>query len=344
MHNQLPGSPVEPTTDIAVVQDKAGRPMIFSIGSDSKLRLIKVDPGSPNGFTSIDLTAGFSGSGGAKAFDVSEDVHGNITLAVAMLRDKGPATNLFIAPMLSNDPAKTDWAGFNRLAMPIAGIDPAFAAGKIRLGTSDDGQPPFVTAIGDLAGQQIYYQLLDPTKPASRLELPENVPSDPNAILDLAIGYAFGQRGVWYLYKSGQSETLECTTLATADQGATTYDYSPGYRNIPADGATIAWRRRPARPRPVLDLVGRLRRDQPGDLRLRRRAVEGMQKVTDQIQDVHQIIVRRSIQERRAVGDGEPQPALLHLRQEERHSYKWNSPILLRQVCRPSRAAPGADP
>lgn len=329
MHNQLPGSPVEPTTDIAVVQDKAGRPMIFSIGSDSKLRLIKVDPGSPNGFTSIDLTAGFSGSGGAKAFDVSEDVHGNITLAVAMLRDKGPATNLFIAPMLSNDPAKTDWAGFNRLAMPIAGIDPAFAAGKIRLGTSDDGKPPFVTAIGDLAGQQIYYQLLDPTKPASRLELPENVPSDPNAILDLAIGYAFGQRGVWYLYKSGQSETLECTTLATADQGATTYDYSPGYRNIPAD-----WRYNcVATPTgSVLDpfsissdvFVG----TNQGIYVFVGARVEGMQKVTDQIQDVHQIIVRRDSKSVALWAMASPSRLYYIYGEKSGTSYKWNSPIL----------------
>jgi len=329
MHNQLPGSPVEPTTDIAVVQDKAGRPMIFSIGSDSKLRLIRVDPGSANGFTSIDLTAGFTGSGGAKAFDVSEDVHGRITIAVAMLRDKGPATNLFIAPMLSNDPAKTDWAGFNKLVMPIIGIDAAFAAGKIRLGTSDDGKPPFVTAIGDLGGQQVYYQLLDPTKPASRLELPENVPSDPNAILDLAIGYAFGQRGVWYLYKSGQSETLECTTLATADQGATTYDYSPGYKSIPAD-----WRYNcVATPTgSVLDpfsissdvFVGT---DQGIYVFVGAR-IEGLQKVTDQIADVHQIIVRRDAKSVALWAMASPDRLYYIYGEKSGTSYKWNSPIL----------------
>src|SRR5579872_1066410 len=100
MHNQLPGSPIEPTTDIAVVQDKAGNPMIFTIGSDRKLRLIRSDSGSTTGFTAIDLSAGFTGSSGAAAFDVSEDLAGHITLVVAMLRGDGPATNLFIAPML----------------------------------------------------------------------------------------------------------------------------------------------------------------------------------------------------------------------------------------------------
>jgi hypothetical protein len=329
MHNQLPGSPVEPTTDISVVQDKDGQPMIFTIGSDSKLRLIRVDPGSANGFASIDLTAGFTGSGGAKAFDVSEDVHGRITLVVAMLRDKGPATNLFIAPMLSNDPAKTDWAGFNKVAMPIAGIDPAFAAGKIRLGTSDDGKAPFVTAIGDLGGQQVYYQLLDPAKPANRLEFPENVPSDPNAILDIAIGYAFGQRGVWYLYKNGQSETLECRTLATADQGATTYDYSPGYKSIPAD-----WRYNcVATPTgSVLDpfsissdvFVG----TNQGIYVFVGARVDAMQKVTDQIQDVHQIIVRRDTKSVALWAMASPNRLYYIYGEKSGSSYKWNSPIL----------------
>src|SRR3954471_1940391 len=160
MHNHLPGSPIEPSTDIAVVQDKAGNPMIFTIGSDRKLRLLKADSGSVTGFTAIDLSAGFTASGGAAAFDISEDLAGNITVVVAMLRDSGPATNLFIAPMLSNDPAKTDWTSFYKLARPITGIDANFAAQRIRMGTSDDGQAPFVTVVGALDSQLFHYQVL----------------------------------------------------------------------------------------------------------------------------------------------------------------------------------------
>ncbi|MDF3834178.1 hypothetical protein P3W85_14610 [Cupriavidus basilensis] len=235
MHNQLPGSPVEPNSDMAVVQDSNGEPMLFSIGADRKLRLIRRDIGSAAGFSVTDLSTCFTGSVGAAAFDVSEDLDGNITLVVAMLRDEGPATNLFIASMLSNDPSCTDWRRLDLLVKPITGIDARFVAHRISMGTSDDGKAPFVTAVGALGEQQMYYQLLDPSQSASRLEFPENVPPDADAMLDIAIGYAFGQRGLWFLYKTGQSQTLECTTLATPNQGSLTYDYSPGYKQIPAN-------------------------------------------------------------------------------------------------------------
>ena len=43
MENQQPVSPISPSTKIEVVQDSNGKPMIFTIGTDNHLYLIKYD-------------------------------------------------------------------------------------------------------------------------------------------------------------------------------------------------------------------------------------------------------------------------------------------------------------
>jgi hypothetical protein len=331
MRNQLPAVPIEPTTDIAVVQDSAGRPMIFTIGSDQKFRLLKPDSGSTTGWSVVDLMAGFTGYSGVAAFDVVEDIKGYITVVVALTRNGTEATDLFIAPMLSNDFAKTDWASFLKLTIPISGIDAAFIAKKIRMGTSDDGQAPFVTIVGILGPQQIYYQLTSPGAPATKLEFPENVPTDSNALMDLAVGFAFGQRGVWYLYSVGQTETLECTTLATADQGSLTFDFSPGYKAIPATIRYNCIATPTGSQTDPFSISSDVYVGTDGGIFLFRGArAEAMQTVTDQIKDVHQIIVKQD-QASIAVWAVCSPNQLYYIYGKKGATYTWNAPILFSQ-------------
>lgn len=293
MHNQLPASPVEPTRDIAVVQDSAGNPMLFAIGADRKFRLMRLEGGTATGFTAIDLSSQFKGCSGATAFDVSEDGEGRITVVVALAKDGG-GTAVFMASMLSNDASKTDWSAFAKVAIQIAGIDPSFAAGKILLGTSDDGAPPLATIVGALGSQQVYYQVTRPDAPARPLEFPENVPTDPKALVDIAIGFAFGQRGVWYLYTEGQSQTLECRTLATKDQDPLTYDFSPGFKSIPASLRYSCVATAAGTDTDRFSLSSDIYVGTADGIRLFRNArAEQFETVTDRLKDVHQLVVKQ---------------------------------------------------
>jgi hypothetical protein len=331
MHNQLPGSPVQPNTDIAVVQDHTGNPMLFTIGSDKKFRLIRTSAGSPTGFEEIDLCVGFEPSAGAAGFDVSEDAGGRITVVVAMLRGEGPATDVYVAAMLSNDPAQTDWTRFHALAQPLSGIDTGFAGQRVRMGTSDDGAAPYITVVGALGGQQVFYQLLDHSKPATRLEFPENVPADQNAVLDMTIGYAFGQRGVWYLYNNGASETLECTTLADADQGAMTYDFSPGYGTIPAALRYNCVATPTGSDTDAFSISSDVYVGTDQGIYLFQGAHAAAPRcVTDQLKDVHQIVVRQDAQCITLWVMCSPS-RLYYIYGKKGANYTWNTPILFSQ-------------
>lgn len=233
MKNQLPGTAIEATQDADVVQDAAGQPMLLTIGSDRHLRLLATTPGATaTGFTETDLTSGFSGYDGIGDFDVTQDNQGRITLAFGLTVHGQTGTDLFVASMLPNDPTAPEWSALATHASKIAGLDSAFALRQIRMGTTDDGSPAFGIAVGDLGGQEVYYQFADPTSPAQRYELPENVPT--GAAMQLSIGYVAGVRGVWFLYSNGPTQTLECTTVATASDKSVTIDYSPGQGKVPS--------------------------------------------------------------------------------------------------------------
>ncbi|HVY57263.1 MAG TPA: hypothetical protein VHA77_05375 [Xanthobacteraceae bacterium] len=330
MHNQLPASPVEPNRDIAVVQDSAGNPMLFAIGADGVFRLIRGEAGAATGFTSIDLSTQFAGYSGATAFDVSEDREGRITVVVALAKDK--ATTVFMASMLSGDPGKTDWSAFAKYAVAIAGIDAKFVAGKILLGTSDDGAAPLATIVGTLGAQQVYYQVTRPDRPARPLEFPENVAPKAGAILDLAIGHIAGDRGVWYLYTEGQSQTLECRTIPNSGS-ALTYDFSPGYNTIPATlrYACIAVTAGSATDPAALSsdvYVGTA----TGIKLFRGARSENLETVTDNLKDVHQLVVKQdadSIAVWAVCSPGE----LYYVRGRKGAPgapYTWSPPILFR--------------
>jgi hypothetical protein len=236
MKNQLPGTDIAVTTDTAVVQDSAGRPMLFTIGSDSHLRLLATESATATGFTVTDLVEDFAGYSGATAFDVSQDLSGRITVAAALTRADGSGTDIVIAPVVSDDVTQTDWSQFYRLAPKVDGVDPKFVASRIQIGSSDGGNEPFTIAIGAIDGQEYYYRIDAPSSPARKLEFPENVPTS-GAGSSMSIGFAFGDRATWFLYSAGQSVTLEATTLPSDGGKSLTYDYSPGY--TPSPGAPI---------------------------------------------------------------------------------------------------------
>jgi len=227
MHNQLPASAIDPSKNILAVQDSSGSPLLFSIGSDQRLWLMSQDSASPGGWAALELTAGMDQYTSATCLDLSQDRQGHISVAFAMRRKDGSGTDVLYATMVPNDTTAADWKAFATLAKPLQGLDPAFAATQLILGHSDDGDAPLLSVAGVIGAQQHYYVLTDPAAPAVLMNFPEDLGKDPAALIALANGYAFGQRGIWFLYTLGQSQTLECTTFSDPSLGSMMYDYSP---------------------------------------------------------------------------------------------------------------------
>jgi hypothetical protein len=225
MHNQFKGSPIGGTSDIDVVQDAAGNPVVLAIGSDQRLRAMHSTPGTDSGWQVAEFAAV-----GVTHFDVAQDGAGNISLTFAATSAGTPGATLYVAALL---PANTDWSTVEASLRKVGGIDSGFAPSSVRVGDSDDGTAPDAIVTGMLGGQQYYYRIKLADASAARLELPQNV-TDPKAILGIASGFAFGQRGTFFLYQIGDSQTLTCITEASADEGSLTYDYSPGNPAIPA--------------------------------------------------------------------------------------------------------------
>ncbi|MCA0350651.1 MAG: hypothetical protein LCH85_01525 [Chloroflexi bacterium] len=294
MQNSQQSSPISPTNNLAVVQDSAGKPMLFSIGTDQMLHLIKYDETTPTGWQVINLSTQWSDYNHAVAFDLSQDTHGLISITLALATADQKKTAVFSASMLSNDYTKTDWTTLNQQCQQITGLDPSFQAESIRMGSSDDGHPPIIIIVGSINNAKFYYQVID-AKTSQTLEFPENVLNNPGSLLEVTTGYAIGQRAFFFLYQIGATQTLEATTLADQFQGSLQYDFSPGNAGIPAEYTNLTYTC-------MTTALGT--KTSPLDISsdvyigttdgvyvFANSRLAGMQKVTDAIKDVHQIIV-----------------------------------------------------
>src|SRR2546423_400081 len=84
-----------------------------------------------------------------------------------------------------------------------------------------------------LMGLDIFYQVQDSSDTAAKLEFPENLDISNNGLLGLQMGFNFGQRANYFLYKIGQTKSLVAITIADDKLGSLTYDYSPGNNHLP---------------------------------------------------------------------------------------------------------------
>lgn len=328
MKNQQEASPVDATGPTVVVQDSDGKPMIVAIGADGTLRLLKYDATSASGWESIDLAAGFTGYDAAKAFDVVQDDKGRLSIAFALVRTGTTSTDIFTASLVSDDGAQTDWSKLASFARKVENVDAAFVADTIKVGLSDNDEPPLVVVSGAIGNQESYYQIASAGEPAQKLEFPENVAADLKALQAISLGYAFGQKGVFFLYQQGQSQTLECTTLAGGGEGVLRYDFSPGQGAIPASVRYNCVTTPTGSQNDPLTIssdifVG----TDKGIFVINGARTSDVEQVTDQLTDVHQILVR---QDRSAISIWAVSgPSMVHyIRGTKGQTIQWDSPIL----------------
>lgn len=327
MKNQLPGSDIDATTETAVVQDANGQPMIFTIGSDRHLRVLTMPSPSASGFVATDLLVGFPAHTEATAFDVTQDRSGRISLAAALKRADGTGTDVLASALVSDDLAKTDWSAFHKFAVEVSGIDPRFTASAVQIGSSDDDKAPATIVVGAIGEQDFYYRFDDPSAPATKLEFPENVPAG-GAGVRMSMGFAFGDRATWFLYRTGQGQTLEATTQPADGGKSLTYDYSPGYQSIPAcpfNCATTA----PGTQTDPFSMSSDIYVGTDTGVYLFQDAHAGkLTTVTDQLKDVHQVVVSEDTANLSVWAMCSPSELYYVYGKKGPAGYTWNAPIL----------------
>lgn len=327
MKNQSPASPIEPNQNLAVVQDAAGKPMLFSIGNDHRFHLIRFDETAKTGWSVMDLMSGVSGYSAATAFAVSQDLQGRISVLVALAKAGATTTDLFIANMLE---PSSDWANFGALCQKVSGVDARFGAERMLMGNSDDGQAPIIVVVGSIGSDQYYYQVAGTT--AVRFEFPQNV--HQGNMMDLTIGYAFGQRGLFFLYKIGDGQSLVCNTLPTPDEGSKTFNYSPTKR-FPPELQKLRYNCM-ATPTgsetdPFLISSDIFVGTDHGIYLFRDGKVGTLQKVTDQLKDVHELLVTQDADSISIWAMVSPN-SLYYIYGQKGETYTWHSPVLFSET------------
>ena len=333
MHNCKTGSPIDPTENIVVVQDSQGNPMIFTINAQGIFYIIMHDNGSVDGWSPVDLGSQLEGYGKAVSFDVSQDIDGNVSVTFAMSKADADPTDIFVAPDLSNDSARMDWSKFARHCTKISGIDAGFEADHILMGTRSGSMDALTVLTGNINKQKRYYQIQD-NKTSRALEFPENVNNDPDAVSAMAIGHTYGQRGVAFLYKVGQAQTLEVTTLeGDGGEKRKSYDYSPQNPAIPEDlrdkhmtySCIATATGRDTDPFSISsDLyVG----SDTGIYVFPGGKAGAMQEITSSLKDVHEIVVRTDSAGNISIWAMVSPNDVYYIYGRQGDTYKWNTPV-----------------
>lgn len=280
---------------MVVVQDMLGNPIIFTIGTDSRLNmLIGTSGDSASGWSTINCLDSFPAYISAVAFDVVQDSKGLISLAFALRKNKAPGVDVFFASLLSNDLTKTDFGKLSTLAPMIQGVDANFVAESIRLGSSDDGKRPMCTIEGSLNSKHLLYQLDSIDQMARKLELPEDITPGQQNLINHCAGFSFGQRSNFFLYNIGQTRHLIARTTADPGIGSLSYDYSPGESTLPAQFQHLSYnciQTAVSRPGPKNTASDIYIGSPTGVYRIPNGKASAMELVSDAVVDVHDIVV-----------------------------------------------------
>lgn len=336
MKNQQHTSPLDPTGNIEVGQDDQGWPMIFTIGTDKKFYLMKLDSSVQGGYAIINLSDSLGTDLDAVTFAMTQDSKGKISISLAMAKKSGGDTVIFTASRLSNNFTETNWSNFSSVCHKINGVDAAFKVEQMLMNISDDGKAPVSIVAGNLKGYKYYY-LLDGSAGARKYEFPEDVKQHPDSLKDIAIGYAFGQTGIFFIYDIGESQTLACTTIADASLGSLSYDYSPGNTKIPEPFRHLTYNcisTPTGSKNKAISICSDIFVGSPtGVYCFKNAAINKCELVTDKIKDVHELTVRQD-KDSIVVWASAAGNKLYYIygkKEAKGEKYVWNDPVLFKE-------------
>lgn len=224
MNSHSKAWPIEPTDQLLITQDQQGHVMLFDIDSKGVFHLFHYKDGMAGGYAAYELVKGLYDYDRVVTFDLSENRDGTISIAMALARRGSSYTDIFVA---ENIPTAYDWKNFFQKAKKVNGINAYFEVRNIRIGTTDMNKHALVVLDGHIGGNIVYYQVSDTAQSAIQLD----VPGWPQNMIQVEVGYAFGQKANFFLYKLGDTNSLVCITIPDQSGGSYTYDFSTS--NIP---------------------------------------------------------------------------------------------------------------
>ncbi|MFT6914555.1 MAG: hypothetical protein ACJAWL_000851 [Motiliproteus sp.] len=231
------GLPLDPDRDLCVLLDSLGEPLIFGMGTDSNLYLIRRLDGA---WQQLNLSAQFGRRYHAQAFAAIQRDDGAITLAVSITtKSWGKQGRLYVAEYLSNQPDTVDWANVtgrftehspkvpheivNILFFPSSG-DSAHSRLVV------DAKP--VDAEAGVDHYLVDLSALDPQPQWAKV----NLPHDVRKTLQTGFGH-HGIAALWSIYDVGADRVVEMTTLPDPEWPTC---LSQKYHQLPAGAATVA--------------------------------------------------------------------------------------------------------
>ncbi|NJK32493.1 MAG: hypothetical protein HC927_08820, partial [Deltaproteobacteria bacterium] len=250
MVNYQAQAPVAPGHRIAAAQDKDGNPMLFSIGGDGRLYLIGQLPGSPSGWTQIDLSSAMGADLVALSFGLAQAADGSLFLGVALAPATDPTqSTLYLANGLPNDiqdPAWQDMAARWVARPALVSVDPS---GTTNLGTPAISRiligdalaadsTPLVIVVASVAGEAQHYFVNGDTGSSEWLWKNYPLPLDAAQVVDLVIGCNALGLGTYALTVDPSGNQTALTFTSVPDQYGQTYNRQfqtpPGARSLAA--------------------------------------------------------------------------------------------------------------
>jgi len=73
------------------------------------------------------------------------------------------------------------------------------------------------------------------------MSFPENLNLDQHTLINLEIGYNFGQRANYFLYEIRDTKSLVTITIANENSGSLVYDYSARNQKLPAGMQNLSY-------------------------------------------------------------------------------------------------------
>ncbi|MDN5284655.1 MAG: hypothetical protein JWR38_929 [Mucilaginibacter sp.] len=210
--NDACGSPVDASATIKAHADSAGKPLIFTLGTNRHLYLFKFDS-VLNRYAQLDLSEQLTTPkhGKVQSFDTFTDDAGNICIAIAICPRRGnPYSSLYLIENIAQSTTAEGWLDAFKKATVYQGMPAESVVSNVSFGTKDgSGKQSIVISLAIKGVMNNYYFFADEQAKAAQYL---RIPQDGDKVLMSSIG-TYRKPGVWSLYMVGADAALTFSTF-----------------------------------------------------------------------------------------------------------------------------------
>ncbi|KAG6853600.1 hypothetical protein C0991_002923 [Blastosporella zonata] len=214
MTQLIPEAAMPKSNRFYVIRDSDNKPMIFSLGTQGTMYLVKIDPTTTKN-TLVDLNAKFGLSRNVVALNVTQDQ--DLTLYLVFAEEGATGEGSIVHVVKPVKPSDCDWIGSTDLKPYLfkSNVQRNIIVTRIFLGTGDDGNgyPLLALVYSNVDGS------LPPNTEVARITvntaaktwdyLPKySLPENARAMDDICVASVRGTRGLFTLYRIQGKQTL----------------------------------------------------------------------------------------------------------------------------------------